>query len=1046
MTVGRSAPRYQMMALFYPRSKNLQSHLSEYFIVVVRLCHQLLKFTQKSTLGQLASSLSDSDMKTYQSELDFWANSIKEEVSLLMGQKIEEEARENSRFRALSSKFSETVSHRKKLKANLQVLDFCSTYDYEMTWKQTRKAGNVTLLNRTTQYQDWKDRSDSCTLVYTGKLGSGKSVLLANVVDDLNLHIQSENISVAYFFCRHDIPESLRARTVIGSLARQLLRPIPDLTNVAECLDETTSALGFERIFSLLQRALPHNHKAYFILDGLDECDDIERQILIRQLRELQEIFALLLCVSLRLEADNSLRLSSEQFTTSTVITIPDDNPDIERFISTELESCIQSGKLAIGNPALILEIQDALLEKAQGMFLWVALQIESLCAEKTDEAIRQALSDLPKDLSETFSRILRRSERLGKPYQRRILELVTVAHRPLTTEEIREALSVVPGDAVWSPTRLLNDVYSTLTCCGSLITIDEEELTIRLVHHSAKQFLLSGFKNSTDITFTIGSANRKMADIIITYLSYGIFETQLSTVVVPQIMTESAPSRIIRSTIDPSSTARSLALKLLKSRKQPNYNIGKILAGASKHFESRSVDEFHFYSYAKSYWLQHTRCISEQEPVMYGLLLNLFKGKAVDTNAIDEDGRTPLSYAAANGHEAVVQLLLDSDNVDADAKDIRYGRTPLLWAATDGHEAVIKLLLDSDKVDAGAKDKEGQTPLWWAATNGYKAVVKLLLDSGKVDADVKDKEGQTPLWCAATNGHGAVVKLLLDSGKVDADTEDREGWTPLLWAAAKGHGTVVKLLLDSGKVDADAKDARYGRTPLWWATTNGHEAVVKLLLDNDKVDANVKDKEGQTPLCYAATNGHEIVVKLLLDSGKVDADVMDNYGLTPLWYAAMETHETVIKLLLDSGKVDADVKGNYGQRLLLWAAKKGHEILVRLLLDTGTVSADVKDKEGQTPLLYAAASGHEGVVKLLLDSGKVSADAKDNEGRTPLSYATAKGHGAVIKLLLDSGKVDADVKDKKSQTPLRYAATNEHRAFVRLLRGKQGSDESSSP
>src|SRR5271156_4505788 len=564
MTVGRSAPRYRMMALVYPRSKNLQSHLSEYFIVVVRLCHQLLKFTQKSTLGQLASSLSDSDMKTYQSELDIWANSIKEEVSLLMSQKIEEEAQENSRFRALSSEFSESVSHRKKLKTNLRVLHFCSTHDYETTWKQTRKAGNATLFNRTPEYEDWKDRSDSCTFVYTGKLGSGKSVLLANVVDDINLHIQSENIAVAYFFCRHDIPESLTAQTVIGSLARQLLRPIPDLTIVAEFLDETTSALDFERIFSLLQRALPSNCKAYFILDGLDECDHVERQALIQHLRKLQETFTLLLCISFRLEADNSLRLSSEQFITPNIISIPNDNPDIELFIAMELESCIQSRKLAIGNPTLIREIQDALLEGAQGMFLWVALQIESLCAEKTDESIRQALSDLPKDLSETFSRILRRSEKSGKSYQRRILELVTVAHRPLTTEEIREALSVVPGDAVWNPARLLNDVYSTLTCCGSLITVDEEELTIRLVHHSVKQFLLSGFKDLTDITFTIDSANRKMADIIVTYLSYGIFETQLSTMVVPQIMTGSAPSRIIRSTIDSSSNVRSLALMFL--------------------------------------------------------------------------------------------------------------------------------------------------------------------------------------------------------------------------------------------------------------------------------------------------------------------------------------------------------------------------------------------------------------------------------------------------------------------------------------------------
>jgi hypothetical protein len=282
MTVGRSAPRYQTMALLYPLSKSLQSSLSEYFIVVVRLCNQLLKFTQRSILGQLVSLLSDLDPKTYQSELDLWANSVKEEVNLLIGQKIGEEAHENSRFRALSNKSSERASHHRKLKTKLRLLESCSTYDYETTWKQTRKVGNATLFSQATQYQNWKGRPDSCTLVYTGKLGSGKSVLLANVVDDLNLYVQNKNIAVAYFFCRHDILESLKARTVIGSLARQLLRPIPDLSMAAGFLDETTPALDFKGLFSLLQRALPPNFKAYFILDGVDECDNVERQILIQ--------------------------------------------------------------------------------------------------------------------------------------------------------------------------------------------------------------------------------------------------------------------------------------------------------------------------------------------------------------------------------------------------------------------------------------------------------------------------------------------------------------------------------------------------------------------------------------------------------------------------------------------------------------------------------------------------------------------------------------------------------------------------------------------
>src|SRR3954466_12952799 len=100
MVVGRSAPRYQSMALLYPRSKKLPSLLSEYFIVVVHLCHQLLRFTQKSKLGQLMSPLSEADLKTYQSEFELWANSIKEEVNYLTAQGVGEQG---ARVKALSA-------------------------------------------------------------------------------------------------------------------------------------------------------------------------------------------------------------------------------------------------------------------------------------------------------------------------------------------------------------------------------------------------------------------------------------------------------------------------------------------------------------------------------------------------------------------------------------------------------------------------------------------------------------------------------------------------------------------------------------------------------------------------------------------------------------------------------------------------------------------------------------------------------------------------------------------------------------------------------
>ena len=123
--------------------------------------------------------------------------------------------------------------------------------------------------------------------------------------------------------------------------------------------------------------------------------------------------------------------------------------------------------------------------------------------------------------------------------------------------------------------------------------------------------------------------------------------------------------------------------------------------------------------------------------------------------------GLTPLSWAAGNGYDAVVKLLLAKDGVDPDLKDSPYGRTPLSWAAQGGHEAVVKLLLETRKVEVDSKDKDGRTPLSWAAQGGREAVVKLLLETRKVEVDSKDEYGRTPLSWAAQGGHEAVVKLL---------------------------------------------------------------------------------------------------------------------------------------------------------------------------------------------------------------------------------------------------------------------------------------------
>ncbi|KAM7209925.1 hypothetical protein V8F06_014692 [Rhypophila decipiens] len=158
--------------------------------------------------------------------------------------------------------------------------------------------------------------------------------------------------------------------------------------------------------------------------------------------------------------------------------------------------------------------------------------------------------------------------------------------------------------------------------------------------------------------------------------------------------------------------------------------------------------------------------------------------------NAKDQKGRSPLSYAAEKGHEAVVQQLLEK-GADIEAKS-NSGQTPLSWAAEKGHEAVVQQLLEKG-ADIEAKSNSGQTPLSWAAENGHEAVVQQLLEKG-ADIEAKSNSGQTPLSWAAEKGHEAVVQQLLEKG-VDIEAKDNSGRTPLLWAAKNGHEAVVKLL-----------------------------------------------------------------------------------------------------------------------------------------------------------------------------------------------------------------------------------------------------------
>jgi len=242
-----------------------------------------------------------------------------------------------------------------------------------------------------------------------------------------------------------------------------------------------------------------------------------------------------------------------------------------------------------------------------------------------------------------------------------------------------------------------------------------------------------------------------------------------------------------------------------------------------------------------------------------------LFGRRYVDPDSLSKSGATPLSWAAGNGCEGVVELLLGRKDVSPDTPDTRCGQTPLSRAAEQGHEGIVKLLLGREDVNPNSSSEHGRTPLLWAAMNGCEGVVKLLLWREDVNPNSSGEHGRTPLWWAAMNDHEGVVKLLLGREDVKPDAPDMMyGRTPLLWAAASGREGIVMLLLGRKDVNPDTPDTMYGRTPLSWAAGNGREGIVKLLLGRKDVNPNSSSKSCRTPLMVASANRHFRIVELL--------------------------------------------------------------------------------------------------------------------------------------------------------------------------------------
>ncbi|KAJ4709109.1 S-acyltransferase [Melia azedarach] len=158
--------------------------------------------------------------------------------------------------------------------------------------------------------------------------------------------------------------------------------------------------------------------------------------------------------------------------------------------------------------------------------------------------------------------------------------------------------------------------------------------------------------------------------------------------------------------------------------------------------------------------------------------------------NAADMYGYQTAHVAAQYGQTAFLYHIVSKWNADPDVPD-NDGRSPLHWAAYKGFADCIRLLLFLDAY-RGRQDKEGCTPLHWAAIRGNLEACTVLVQAGKKeDLMVTDNTGLTPAQLASDKNHRQVAfflgnaRRLLDK-RCDGNTPlgklSKLGLAPVLW------------------------------------------------------------------------------------------------------------------------------------------------------------------------------------------------------------------------------------------------------------------------
>lgn len=360
---------------------------------------------------------------------------------------------------------------------------------------------------------------------------------------------------------------------------------------------------------------------------------------------------------------------------------------------------------------------------------------------------------------------------------------------------------------------------------------------------------------------------------------------------------------------------------------------------------------------FAKEY--NNTTYLQEllKENLDYQWLNEGLDDEMIDINYKDKNGDTFLMKCIKIAKINSIEWLLQH-NADVTIKN-KNNKTALLIAIEKKEKYIVQLLLDSNKIDINHRDLEGRTILQNIVVTGHNEMAKLLIKNGANIHNV-DNKNRNLLYDALSYGDKTFIKYLLDLEKIELNYHDEDGNSLMHHIEVLRDDEIAKTLLESG-ADPTLQNQKGESYLLNTALREDHpEDVIDVALKHG-ADVNSKTSKDTTILMELIAISSQLSIEeknrranLLKMSHKMinnggDINALEKNNETALFNAIRLCDYELVSFLLASG-INPNIKNNDGEtvlNLLIYEGVKELDILL-LLIDYG-INPIVKNNDGKT-------------------------------------------------------------------------------------------------